>query len=29
MPLATYHSLIEKGELRLDPMQEAAAVRLD
>jgi len=29
MPLATYRSLIDQGALRLDPMQEAAAVRLD
>ena len=29
MPLATYRSLIDQGGLRLDPIQEAAAVRLD
>ncbi len=29
MLLATYRSLIEKGDLRPDPMQEAAAARLD
>ncbi|MFO1049186.1 MAG: cell division protein ZapE [Geminicoccaceae bacterium] len=29
MPLAAYRLLIENGELRPDPLQEAAAVRLD
>ena len=29
MPLERYRSLIQRGELRLDPLQEAAAARLD
>ena len=29
MPLERYRSLIEEGEIRLDPLQEAAAARLD
>ena len=29
MPLERYRSLIDEGEIRLDPLQEAAAARLD